>query len=155
MVKRENKSNHPLYSTWDNMMRRCHVEHHPNYKYYGGKGVTVDERWHDFDKFVYDIDNHMLNGHLLYQKGYHLDKDIKGGKIYSLENCMIITAEENKRLGVANTKRRILAIKGTEQIEFESVTFASKNLKLSRRTIQLILQSGRKTNSGYTFRYVG
>ncbi|WP_257152853.1 hypothetical protein [Bacillus toyonensis] len=136
-------------------MRRCHVEHHPNYKYYGGKGVTVDERWHDFDKFVYDIDNHMLNGHLLYQKGYHLDKDIKGGKIYSLENCMIITAEENKRLGVANTKRRILAIKGTEQIEFESVTFASKNLKLSRRTIQLILQSGRKTNSGYTFRYVG
>lgn len=155
MEKIKHKTSHPLYSTWDNMIRRCHVKHHPNYKYYGGKGVTVDEHWHDFWNFVYDIDNHMLNGHLLYQKGYHLDKDIKGGKIYNLENCMVITAEENKRLGVANRKRRIFAIKDTEQIEFESVTSASEKLKISRRTIQLILKSGRKTNSGYTFRYVG
>ncbi|HDR7529734.1 TPA: hypothetical protein QCX69_000814 [Bacillus anthracis] len=151
---RKRVKDHPLYSTWDNMMRRCHVEKHPNYKYYGGKGITVAKQWHNFWDFVHDIDNRMPDGHLLYSSDYHLDKDIKGGKIYSLENCMVITAEENKRLGVANRKKRIVAIKDTEQIEFESVTSASEKLKVSRRTIQLILKSGRKTREGYTFRCI-
>lgn len=149
------KTKHPLYYTWENMMRRCHLEKHPNYKYYGGKGITVAKQWHNFWDFVHDIDNRMPNGHLLYRKDYHLDKDIKGGKIYSLENCMVITAEENKRLGNANRKKRIVAIKGTEQIEFESIMSASEKLKISQRTIQIILKTGRKTRAGYTFRHIG
>ncbi len=73
------KKKHSLYSTWKNMMARCYVKSHPNYKYYGAKGVIVSERWHSSDNFIYDIDNNMPNGHLLYSSDYQLDKDKKVG----------------------------------------------------------------------------
>ena len=47
-------------------------------------------------EFVHDVDNHLPNGHLLYEKGYDLDKDLKGGNIYSLENCTVVTSDENE-----------------------------------------------------------
>ncbi|MEH7783628.1 hypothetical protein V7332_09220 [Bacillus thuringiensis] len=154
-MEKEFRTKHPLYNTWKNMMKRCHLEKHPNYKYYGGKGVTVTERWHDFENFIDDIDNKMLNGHLLYSSDYQLDKDLKGGKIYSLENCVVITAKENNRMKNVINRKPILAIKGTEQIEFESILCASERLKLARRSIQRILKDGKgKTRSGYTFRYI-
>ncbi|WP_242321379.1 hypothetical protein [Bacillus cereus group sp. BfR-BA-01312] len=60
------KKKHVLYSTWKNMMARCYVKSYPNYKYYGAKKVTVSEQWHSFNNFIYDVDNFMPNGHLLY-----------------------------------------------------------------------------------------
>ena len=79
--------NHQLYPRWKSMMERCYRSKHVKYQYYGARGVTVCDRWHNFDNFVYDVDNHLLNGHLLYEKGYDLDKDLKGSKVYNLENC--------------------------------------------------------------------
>ena len=58
-------------------MARCYIKNHPNYKFYGAKGVKVSERWRSFDNFIYDIDNIMPNGHLLYSPDYQLDKDKK------------------------------------------------------------------------------
>lgn len=73
------------------MIARCYYKSNTHYKYYGAKGVTICDRWREnFWHFVEDIDNHMLNGHLLYDDGYVLDKDLKGGNVYSLENCMVI-----------------------------------------------------------------
>lgn len=60
-------------------MARCYVKSHPNYKYYGAKGVTVSERCHNFDNFINDIDNTIPNGPLLYNSDYQLDKDKKVG----------------------------------------------------------------------------
>lgn len=40
----------------------------------------------------------MPNGHLLLSSDYQLDKDKKGGMLYSLENCSIIYTEENKKI---------------------------------------------------------
>ncbi|WP_454497725.1 hypothetical protein [Bacillus wiedmannii] len=136
-------------------MKRCHLEKHPNYKYYGGKGVTVTERWHDFGNFIYDIDNHMPNGHLLYSSDYQLDKDLKGGKIYSLENCVVMSRTINSKMRNISNRKPVVAIKGIEQIEFESILCASERLNLARRSIQRILKEGKgKTRSGYTFRYI-
>jgi hypothetical protein len=43
------------YNTWRAMMRRCYKEQDKDYPRYGGKGVSVCERWHDYLNFVADM----------------------------------------------------------------------------------------------------
>lgn len=40
-----------LYSVWFGMKRRCNDPKIPNYKSYGGRGITVCDEWLDFAKF--------------------------------------------------------------------------------------------------------
>jgi hypothetical protein len=135
-------------------MARCYNPKNPNYKQYGAKGVTVDERWHDFRQFVYDVNNRLLNGHLLYEKGYDLDKDLKGSSIYSNENCTVLLSENNRRLSRNRQKLPIYAINNHETIRFGSVSDASKILKINRGSIQQYLKKGNVHASGYYFQYL-
>lgn len=44
------------YTSWVNMRLRCFSEKHPLYPYYGGRGITVCERWRDdYDAFYEDM----------------------------------------------------------------------------------------------------
>lgn len=43
------------YARWKSMMQRCYQPTASNYRYYGGQGVTVCERWHDFAAFLGDM----------------------------------------------------------------------------------------------------
>jgi hypothetical protein len=46
----------PEYNIWNSMKQRCSNKNIPEYKNYGGRGITVCERWRtDFTKFVEDI----------------------------------------------------------------------------------------------------
>jgi hypothetical protein len=47
---------HPLYSTWLNMVHRCTNPSNHNYVYYGGRGITVCERWAHVGGFIADIE---------------------------------------------------------------------------------------------------
>jgi hypothetical protein len=47
---------HPLYATWCNMMTRCYNPNYNGYHNYGGRGITVCERWHDPAAFVGDVE---------------------------------------------------------------------------------------------------
>lgn len=155
MEKKKRKRDHPLYYTWVGMLRRCYKTYDSHYKYYGAKGITVAKQWHRFENFVYDIDNRMLNGHLLYRKDYQLDKDIKGGKIYSLENCMIVSAEENMRLVHEKQKRKIVAFNESEEIMFDSLKEAEIRFNMNHGTLIFCLRRGnvhRKT--GFRFKYI-
>ena len=40
-----------LYRMWISMIYRCENPKHNAYKYYGAKGITVCEEWHDFSAF--------------------------------------------------------------------------------------------------------
>lgn len=136
------------------MMDRCYRPNHVKYKFYGGKGVTVYERWHDFWHFVEDIDNHMEDGHLLYVKDYQLDKDKNGGKMYSLNTCRVITVEENRRLANKKQMKRIVAVKGNESIGFESIASASRHLGIHKGSISRYLKSNKIHEWGYYFEFV-
>lgn len=47
---------HPLYSTWLGMKERCSSPAHVGWDRYGGRGITVCERWRgDFWAFVADM----------------------------------------------------------------------------------------------------
>jgi hypothetical protein len=53
--RRTNSPTSPTYQTWRGMLGRCHQESHIGYPRYGGKGVIVCERWHDFENFLADM----------------------------------------------------------------------------------------------------
>lgn len=49
-------SKHPLYPTWNGMIDRCTQPGHASYASYGGRGITVCERWLDPWMFAADIE---------------------------------------------------------------------------------------------------
>ncbi|WP_440971091.1 NUMOD1 domain-containing DNA-binding protein [Peribacillus frigoritolerans] len=150
----ETKKKHPLYYTWNGMMYRCYKEYHSHYKYYGARGVTVDERWHDFWNFVYDVDNYLLDGYLLYENGYDLDKDLKGGNTYSLNSCTVRLSEENREMSRKKQKKSVLAINEKENMVFDSLAETSKYLGINRSTVINCIRRRSRHKSGYNFKYI-
>lgn len=45
----------PEYIAWCNMRTRCLNPYHRDYKYYGGRGITVAESWDVFEQFLADV----------------------------------------------------------------------------------------------------
>ncbi len=62
LVERSTKHGHssaskvsPTYRTWSDMLRRCSDHTRREYHRYGGRGITVCERWHEFANFLADM----------------------------------------------------------------------------------------------------
>lgn len=52
----DGRSTHPLLGTWHMMIARCENPKHTSYRLYGGRGITVCDRWrNDFWTFVADV----------------------------------------------------------------------------------------------------
>src|SRR5215831_16158359 len=49
------QNRHPLYNTWKLMRNRCNSPNCPAYKYYGGRGIKICERWNNFKNFLTDV----------------------------------------------------------------------------------------------------
>lgn len=45
----------PTYNTWASMKQRCLNSNSPKYRLYGGRGITVCERWLAFENFLADM----------------------------------------------------------------------------------------------------
>ena len=43
------------YATWQNIRAKCRRPNHPDYYLYGGRGITVCERWESFENFFEDM----------------------------------------------------------------------------------------------------
>lgn len=45
----------PTYRSWDHMLNRCTNKNSHSFKNYGGRGITVCERWMKFENFLEDM----------------------------------------------------------------------------------------------------
>ena len=83
------------------MIRRCYDKTYSKYKWYGGRGVTVCERWHRLDYFIEDVVNlHGYNAEDFESGIIELDKDLidYDRKEYSPETCSLLSHKENVRI---------------------------------------------------------
>jgi len=94
--------NRLLYTRWNLMMSRCYNNNDKNYKIYGGLGVKVCDRWHDFNNYKNDVK--IMYGYNLFISNpnmYQLDKDYIQlilpiyMRVYSPETCIWLDKYSN------------------------------------------------------------
>lgn len=111
------------YRTYSAMLARCYNPNVRNYESYGGRGITVCERWlHSFENFLADIGRR--------PPGLSLDRINNDGN-YGPENCRWATLREQNQ----NTRtNKFLTFKGETlpQVEWERRMGLSRGLLCAR-----------------------
>lgn len=85
------------YSSWQNMLQRCQNPKNPRYMDYGGRGITVCERWQDFRNFLADMGDRPA--------GFTLERKDNSGN-YEPGNCIWLIAymqAKNRRRAKSGT----------------------------------------------------
>lgn len=80
----------PTYTSWNSMRSRCRDVSNASYPSYGARGITVCDRWHEFENFLEDMGERPSLDH-------SIDRIDPDGN-YEPGNCRWLTrAEQNAR----------------------------------------------------------
>ena len=92
-----------MFWVWCDMRARCESPKHKAFANYGGRGITVCDRWQSFDMFVNDMGER--------PDGTSLDR-IDNDAGYSAENCRWATRQQQN----SNRRNCILITDGEETV---------------------------------------
>jgi ribosomal protein L15 len=84
------------HNSWRDMLARCYQPGNPSYSSYGGRGITVCDRWKQFEQFLADMGERPA--------GTTLDR-INVDGMYEPANCRWATPKEQ----TANRRPRVKA----------------------------------------------
>jgi hypothetical protein len=118
----------PEYDTWSRLKQRCLNTKCSDYKDYGGRGISICERWlNSFDCFLSDMGLRPSKTHSIERK------NVNGN--YEPSNCIWATPEQQQ-----NNRRnnRIIEFNGKRQ----SMMLWSLEIGINYRTLQDRLVNG-------------
>jgi len=108
------------YHSWSSMIERCCNEKHPQYSYYGGRGITICRRWREsFASFLSDMGKRPSPKH-------SIDRIDNNGN-YCPENCRWATSKQqsrNRRSNILLSHNGIIATAA----EWEEIMGINQNL---------------------------
>ncbi len=123
------------YTTWESMKARCYDKNNNRYQYYGGRGITVCDRWmNSFSAFFADMGPRPFPKAQIDRKNNDLG--------YSPDNCAWVTNAENSQHQSTTklTMKKAKAIR--EKYNCGNVTHIqlSNIYGVSRRTVGDVMQ---------------
>lgn len=119
-------TNSITYTSWDAIIQRCTNSNNHNYLSYRGRGITVCDRWLDFNNFLEDMGERV-------SKLYSIER-LNNNLGYFKENCKWATSREqslNKRSNVVITYKD----------KTQTLTEWCDELKLSYKLVQTRIKS--------------
>jgi len=119
-------SNTQVYRAWVQMVRRCENPKDPAFHNYGGRGIKVCERWHDFMLFITDMGARPA--------GFQIDRENNDGN-YEPGNCRWVTYKINRNNQRTN---RLVTVDGRTQ----TIAQWADERKLNYRTLNNRINRG-------------
>ncbi len=113
------------YKTWARMKSRCENKNSKAYPLYGGRGIKVCERWHDFLEFYKDMGTRL--------EGMSIDRIDPNGD-YEPGNCRWATSKQQNR---NRTNNRVVTFNGVtaslaEICELNGARYSAVHARLQR-----------------------
>lgn len=122
-----------FYRAWVNMKSRCYNQNVPEYHRYGGRGIQVCNKWHQFDGFIEDMYDS-------YDESLTLDR-IDNNLGYSPENCRWVDRTTQAR----NTRNIERAKKLTHKGVTKTIREWAEEYGMKRRTLSARVFNGWST----------
>lgn len=140
-----------FYNIWSEMIHRCYNPEREHYKWYGGSGVKVCDRWLKYDNFISDLPK--IEG--WYNKCidldfFSLDKDYYGSNTYAPDTCIWLSKDE-QRLNTSRTKVvKVIDTQGKSSIVVDLVDFCFRH-RLDYSTATKVIRGEREHTQGFYF----
>lgn len=112
--------NSDIYGIWEGIIQRCTNPNAPFFNYYGGRGITICDRWRVFTNFLADMGDRPSRSHTI-------DRIDSNGN-YEPTNCRWATRAEQQK---NRRNARLITFQGRT----ETAHMWSKILGIPSRTI--------------------